>query len=145
MQCFSRFLAKTKDFLNEVLHSVQSMPSTVWWSDAIAIVQAPLSFSGIIDGTGSVGAAIGQYLVAVIQRSLGWRWVFFFFILMVIDHLVSYSAKANVTKWCFAQCIPREKLQNNIKGENVVNSKITMECNGLRDAKSAYLSVQKNV
>ncbi|XP_053575006.1 sugar phosphate exchanger 3 isoform X1 [Bombina bombina] len=45
-------------------------------SEALATV------TGIVDGTGSVGAAIGQFLVSVIQRDLGWMWVFYFFILM---------------------------------------------------------------
>lgn len=38
--------------------------------------------TGIIDGTGSVGAAIGQYFVGVINKKAGWKWVFFFLIFM---------------------------------------------------------------
>lgn len=45
-------------------------------SEALATV------TGIVDGTGSIGAAVGQYLVSLIQNSLGWMWVFYFFILM---------------------------------------------------------------
>ncbi|XP_044296977.1 sugar phosphate exchanger 3 isoform X2 [Varanus komodoensis] len=45
-------------------------------SEALATV------TGIVDGTGSVGAAVGQYLVSLIQEKLGWMWVFYFFILM---------------------------------------------------------------
>ncbi|KAM4748071.1 sugar phosphate exchanger 3 [Rhinophrynus dorsalis] len=45
-------------------------------SEALATV------TGIVDGTGSVGAAMGQFLVSVIQSALGWMWVFYFFILM---------------------------------------------------------------
>ncbi|XP_004714090.1 sugar phosphate exchanger 3 [Echinops telfairi] len=45
-------------------------------SEALATV------TGIIDGTGSIGAAAGQYLVSLIQDKLGWMWVFYFFILM---------------------------------------------------------------
>ncbi|KAG8537364.1 hypothetical protein GDO81_024654, partial [Engystomops pustulosus] len=45
-------------------------------SEALATV------TGIVDGTGSVGAALGQVLVSVIQGGLGWMWVFYFFILM---------------------------------------------------------------
>ncbi|XP_066490343.1 sugar phosphate exchanger 3 [Tiliqua scincoides] len=45
-------------------------------SEALATV------TGIVDGTGSIGAAVGQYLVSLIQESLGWMWVFYFFILM---------------------------------------------------------------
>ncbi|XP_057588008.1 sugar phosphate exchanger 3 isoform X3 [Hippopotamus amphibius kiboko] len=45
-------------------------------SEALATV------TGIVDGTGSIGAAVGQYLVSLIQDNLGWMWVFYFFILM---------------------------------------------------------------
>ncbi|XP_054940772.1 sugar phosphate exchanger 3 isoform X5 [Physeter macrocephalus] len=45
-------------------------------SEALATV------TGIVDGTGSIGAAVGQYLVSLMQDNLGWMWVFYFFILM---------------------------------------------------------------
>ncbi|KAG8438660.1 hypothetical protein GDO86_005013 [Hymenochirus boettgeri] len=45
-------------------------------SEALATV------TGIVDGTGSLGAAAGQFLVSLIQRDLNWMWVFYFFILM---------------------------------------------------------------
>lgn len=45
-------------------------------SEALATV------TGIVDGTGSMGAALGQSLVSLIQESLGWMWVFYGFILM---------------------------------------------------------------
>ncbi|XP_058047233.1 sugar phosphate exchanger 3 [Ahaetulla prasina] len=45
-------------------------------SEALATV------TGIVDGTGSIGAAVGQYLVSLIQERLGWMQVFYFFILM---------------------------------------------------------------
>ncbi|XP_026548791.1 sugar phosphate exchanger 3-like [Notechis scutatus] len=45
-------------------------------SEALATV------TGIVDGTGSIGAAVGQYLVSLIQEKLGWMQVFYFFILM---------------------------------------------------------------
>ncbi|KAG9467240.1 hypothetical protein GDO78_015357 [Eleutherodactylus coqui] len=47
-------------------------------SEALATV------TGIVDGTGSVGAALGQVLVSVIQGALNWIWVFYFFILMTV-------------------------------------------------------------
>lgn len=37
--------------------------------------------TGIVEGTGSLGAAIGQRYVAVIQRSFGWKWVFYVLIM----------------------------------------------------------------
>ncbi|XP_048257345.1 sugar phosphate exchanger 3-like isoform X1 [Haliotis rufescens] len=43
--------------------------------------EALATVTGIIDGTGSVGAAIGQILVPVIQRALGWRAVFYLFMI----------------------------------------------------------------
>nr|XP_022301620.1 sugar phosphate exchanger 3-like isoform X1 [Crassostrea virginica] len=47
-------------------------------SEALATV------TGIVDGTGSVGAAIGQILVPVIQDGLGWKSVFYLFMLMTL-------------------------------------------------------------
>ena len=44
--------------------------------------EALATVTGIIDGTGSIGAAIGQYLVGVIDKNLGWHWVFYFLIIM---------------------------------------------------------------
>ncbi|GMS96119.1 hypothetical protein PENTCL1PPCAC_18294, partial [Pristionchus entomophagus] len=40
--------------------------------------------TGIVDGTGSVGAAIGMLGIPYIQRTIGWTAVFYGFILMVI-------------------------------------------------------------
>jgi OPA family glycerol-3-phosphate transporter-like MFS transporter 3 len=40
--------------------------------------------TGIVDGTGSVGAAIGQILVPLIQNSFNWFYVFYLFIGLVI-------------------------------------------------------------
>ncbi|KAM9650478.1 sugar phosphate exchanger 3 isoform 1-T3 [Trichechus inunguis] len=54
-------------------------------SEALATV------TGIVDGTGSVGAAVGQYLVSLIQDRLGWMWVFYFFILMTSCTIVFIS------------------------------------------------------
>ncbi|XP_052494484.1 sugar phosphate exchanger 3 isoform X6 [Budorcas taxicolor] len=45
--------------------------------------EALATVTGIVDGTGSIGAAVGQYLVSLIQDNLGWMWVFYFFILML--------------------------------------------------------------
>ncbi|KAM8908454.1 sugar phosphate exchanger 3 isoform 1-T1 [Spinachia spinachia] len=44
--------------------------------------QALATVTGIVDGTGSIGAAFGQYLVSLIEGRLGWMCVFYFFILM---------------------------------------------------------------
>ncbi|KAK6176762.1 hypothetical protein SNE40_014999 [Patella caerulea] len=43
--------------------------------------KALATVTGIVDGTGSVGAAIGQILVPVIQTKLGWKSVFIFFMI----------------------------------------------------------------
>lgn len=46
--------------------------------DALATV------TGIVDGTGSFGAAIGQILIAVIeQKTNSWTWVFYFLMVML--------------------------------------------------------------
>ncbi|PNJ52034.1 SLC37A3 isoform 23, partial [Pongo abelii] len=50
-------------------------------SEALATV------TGIVDGSGSIGAAVGQYLVSLIRDKLGWMWVFYFFILMTGLHI----------------------------------------------------------
>ena len=50
--------------------------------------EALATVTGIIDGTGSVGAAIGQYLVGVINKRAGWQYVFYFLIGMTALSLV---------------------------------------------------------
>uniref|UniRef100_A0A8C5HZ33 Sugar phosphate exchanger 3 n=1 Tax=Gouania willdenowi TaxID=441366 RepID=A0A8C5HZ33_GOUWI len=44
--------------------------------------EALATVTGIVDGTGSIGAAAGQYLVSLIESNLGWMSVFYFFIVM---------------------------------------------------------------
>ncbi|KAM4615441.1 sugar phosphate exchanger 3 [Polymixia lowei] len=44
--------------------------------------EALATVTGIVDGTGSIGAAGGQYLVSLIESRLGWVCVFYFFIVM---------------------------------------------------------------
>lgn len=39
--------------------------------------------TGIVDGTGSTGAAIGQILVPLIQEKFDWHYVFYLFIVLV--------------------------------------------------------------
>lgn len=50
--------------------------------------EALATVSGIIDGTGSLGAACGQLLVPVIDKLGGWRWVFGYLIIMLLCSLV---------------------------------------------------------
>ncbi|KAI1719878.1 major facilitator superfamily domain-containing protein [Ditylenchus destructor] len=38
--------------------------------------------TGLIDGTGSAGSAIGQLFLPLIQTHIGWNWVFYLFIVM---------------------------------------------------------------
>uniref|UniRef100_A0A8D3C1P4 Sugar phosphate exchanger 3 n=1 Tax=Scophthalmus maximus TaxID=52904 RepID=A0A8D3C1P4_SCOMX len=45
--------------------------------------EALATVTGIVDGTGSIGAAGGQYLVSLIESKLGWTSVFYFFVVMV--------------------------------------------------------------
>ncbi|XP_019738646.1 sugar phosphate exchanger 3 isoform X2 [Hippocampus comes] len=44
--------------------------------------EALATVTGIVDGTGSIGAAGGQYLVSLIESKLGWIAVFYFFVVM---------------------------------------------------------------
>lgn len=46
--------------------------------------EALSTVAGIIDGTGSVGAGIGQLLIPEIEAMFGWRAVFYGFIVMVL-------------------------------------------------------------
>lgn len=39
--------------------------------------------TGIIDGIGSAGCAIGQLFIPIIQVNLGWACIFYLFIIMV--------------------------------------------------------------
>lgn len=45
--------------------------------------EALATVTGIVDGTGSAGAAIGQVLVPVIQEKFGWKSVFVVFMIMI--------------------------------------------------------------
>jgi len=53
--------------------------------------------TGIVDGTGSVGAALGQVLIPVLQMWLGWNSVFGMFMVMTV-----------LTAMCLAQLCWRE-------------------------------------
>ena len=55
----------------------------------ISSAAALATVTGIIDGTGSVGASVGQYLLGVILKAGGWDWVFYF---MVISLVLSLCA-----------------------------------------------------
>uniref|UniRef100_A0A7N8X933 Sugar phosphate exchanger 3 n=1 Tax=Mastacembelus armatus TaxID=205130 RepID=A0A7N8X933_9TELE len=50
--------------------------------------EALATVTGIVDGTGSIGAAAGQYLVSLIESKLGWMYVFYFFIVMTGGSIV---------------------------------------------------------
>ncbi|CAB07662.1 Major facilitator superfamily (MFS) profile domain-containing protein [Caenorhabditis elegans] len=44
--------------------------------------QAMSTVSGLLDGTGSAGSAVGQLLIPIIQDDLGWKAVFYVFMLL---------------------------------------------------------------
>ncbi|KAH3819352.1 hypothetical protein DPMN_121085 [Dreissena polymorpha] len=46
--------------------------------------EALATVTGIVDGTGSVGAALGQILVPLLQEKLQWPSVFYLFIIMTV-------------------------------------------------------------
>lgn len=58
-------------------------------NEALAIV------TGMVDGIGSIGAAMGQYLVSLIQDNLRWMWMFYFFIRMTICTILFISPTIN--------------------------------------------------
>lgn len=45
--------------------------------------EALSTVTGIVDGTGSIGAALGQILVPLIQEKFNWFYVFYLFIFLV--------------------------------------------------------------
>lgn len=45
--------------------------------------QAMSTVSGLLDGTGSAGSAIGQLIIPFVQDEFGWKTVFYFFIILV--------------------------------------------------------------
>lgn len=51
--------------------------------------EALSTVTGIIDGTGSVGAGIGQLLIPEIEAIFGWTAVFHGFIVMVLNILLT--------------------------------------------------------
>ncbi|XP_034019660.1 sugar phosphate exchanger 3 [Thalassophryne amazonica] len=50
--------------------------------------EALATVTGIVDGTGSIGAAAGQYLVSLIESRLGWMYVFYLFVAMTGGSIV---------------------------------------------------------
>lgn len=70
--------------------------------------EALATVTGIIDGTGSVGAAIGQFLVPLIQQKFGWQKVFIAFMVMTfmtgvcILPLFIRECKDTFTKYSFS-------------------------------------------
>uniref|UniRef100_A0A3B3DJA6 Sugar phosphate exchanger 3 n=1 Tax=Oryzias melastigma TaxID=30732 RepID=A0A3B3DJA6_ORYME len=53
--------------------------------------EALATVTGIVDGTGSIGAAAGQYVVSLIESKLGWMSVFYFFVVMVRNLLFNLN------------------------------------------------------
>lgn len=53
--------------------------------------EALATVTGIVDGTGSIGAAGGQYVVSLIESNLGWMTVFYFFIVMTAGSVMFIS------------------------------------------------------
>ncbi|XP_013785292.1 sugar phosphate exchanger 3-like [Limulus polyphemus] len=50
--------------------------------------EALSTVTGIVDGTGSAGAAVGQLLVPLLHRDLGWNSVFYGFMIMTVLSLL---------------------------------------------------------
>ncbi|XP_067024606.1 sugar phosphate exchanger 3-like [Acropora muricata] len=98
-------------------------------SEALATV------TGIVDGTGSVGAAIGQFLVPVINTHSGWKPVFYLlmvmafmsFMCLLIPHLVRLKRKwlflCSDQPYQYYQVVPSDQLQTS--PERDMNSSLT--------------------
>ncbi len=100
--------------------------------------QALSTVTGIVDGTGSFGAAIGQILIPVIQKARDWEFVFYFFILMVRSSylifknknsifFVAFDFKTFITGLCILPLFIREcivavkKIRNRFSGRPQTN------------------------
>ena len=51
--------------------------------------EATATMTGIVAGTGMLGAAIGQFFIGMISEYRGWEWVFYFLIVMVLCSCLS--------------------------------------------------------
>ena len=62
--------------------------------------------TGIVDGTGSVGAALGQLLVPLIQEKFNWFYVFYLFISLVCIYIIHIFIHLNdLFIFCFFKII----------------------------------------
>ena len=70
--------------------------------------RATSTVTGIIDGTGAVGAAVGQYMVGMLSDQFGWKSVFLFLLICLgaafllslfrlFKELQSYGSQQSVT------------------------------------------------
>lgn len=60
--------------------------------------KAMSTVTGLIDACGSLGSAVGQLFVPVVQNGLGWNYVFYLFIIMVCGSLLSICFTIPVVK-----------------------------------------------
>uniref|UniRef100_A0A8R1IQV7 Major facilitator superfamily (MFS) profile domain-containing protein n=1 Tax=Caenorhabditis japonica TaxID=281687 RepID=A0A8R1IQV7_CAEJA len=66
--------------------------------------EALSTVTGIIDGSGSVGSAIGQFMIPVIQHRFGWNSVFYGFMAMVGNKIFN-----DVHSYCIAPVFLKER------------------------------------
>ncbi|XP_062373987.1 sugar phosphate exchanger 3 [Sardina pilchardus] len=80
----SALLATTGFFIGGPSNMISSaIAADLGRQDALQGSQEALAtVTGIVDGTGSIGAAAGQYLVSLIESKLNWMCVFYFFVIM---------------------------------------------------------------
>uniref|UniRef100_A0A158PA97 MFS domain-containing protein n=1 Tax=Angiostrongylus cantonensis TaxID=6313 RepID=A0A158PA97_ANGCA len=45
--------------------------------------QAMSTVTGLLDGTGSIGSAVGQFFIPIMQKTYGWSYVFYLFMALV--------------------------------------------------------------
>merc|ERR550534_1772954 len=69
--------------------------------------EALATVTGIVDGTGSVGAAIGQMILPLLENNYGWKFVFYFFIFCIFLCLkfIFYMMTREIK--CLRQCCAR--------------------------------------
>ncbi|VDP10924.1 unnamed protein product [Heligmosomoides polygyrus] len=79
-------------------------------SNAQVFPYAMSTVSGLLDGTGSAGSAVGQLFIPMLQVSLGWESVFYLFILLVGARLILAARPRGAVLFCVVGlCWPRDE------------------------------------
>ncbi|KAL4227077.1 hypothetical protein ACF0H5_015051 [Mactra antiquata] len=113
--------------------------------------EALATVTGIVDGTGSVGAAVGQILVPVLQEHLGWHSVFYLFIIMTIFTIICilpmFVREAPECYQSMKACLARHKCNwycGFHKPSTSVSLKVTSDINNANIDDVQILSIRQN-